>query len=76
MSDYAPKFSIILAGGAGTRMGSTSQHKVCFSIDGRPAINRALDIYKSSGIKHTIVVVGAMAGQVIETIGKEHEGFI
>ena len=57
-------------------MGSTSQHKVCFSIDGRPAINRALDIYKSSGIKHTIVVVGAMAGQVIETIGKEHEGII
>jgi len=76
MSGRAPKFSIILAGGKGTRMRSADRHKVCFLIDGRPAINRALDVYKSCGIEQHIVVVGAMAGQVIETVGREHEGLI
>jgi N-acetylgalactosamine kinase len=52
-------------------MGSTSQHKVCFPIDGQPAINRALNIYTECGIQQHIVVVGAMAGQVIETVGSE-----
>jgi N-acetylgalactosamine kinase len=72
----APRFSIILAGGKGTRMRSADRHKVCFHIDGQPAINRALDVYKSCGIPHHIVVVGAMAGQVIETVGREHEGVL
>ena len=76
MSKRSPKYAIILAGGKGTRMRSANLHKVCFPIDGRPAINRALDTYKSCGISHHIVVVGAMAGQVIETVGKEHEGAI
>jgi N-acetylgalactosamine kinase len=72
----APRFSIILAGGKGTRMRSADRHKVCFHIDGQPAINRALDVYKGCGIPHHIVVVGAMAGQVIETVGQEHEGIL
>ena len=63
-----PKYSIVLAGGKGTRMRSADRPKVCFPIDGRPAINRALDVYKQSGIREHIVVVGAMAGQVIETV--------
>jgi len=76
MSTHRPKFTIILAGGKGTRMRSTDLHKVCFPIDGRPAINRAIDVYRACGIKYPIVVVGAMAGQVIETIGHEHSGII
>jgi N-acetylgalactosamine kinase len=76
MSARAPKFSIILAGGKGTRMRSANRHKVCFAIDGQPAINRALDVYKACGIQQHIVVVGAMAGQVIETVGREHEGIL
>ncbi len=76
MSGRAPKFSIILAGGKGTRMRSADRHKVCFLIDGRPAINRAIEVYKACGIPEHIVVVGAMAGQVIETVGREHEGVI
>ena len=75
MSGRAPKFSIILAGGKGTRMRSADRHKVCFLIDGRPAINRALDVYKACGIPQHIIVVGAMAGQVIETVGQDG-GFI
>jgi len=76
VSSRVPKYSIILAGGKGTRMRSADRHKVCFPIDGRPAINRALDVYKASGIQEHIVVVGAMAGQVIETVGREHEGIL
>jgi N-acetylgalactosamine kinase len=76
MSGRAPKFSIILAGGRGTRMRSADRHKVCFHIDGRPAINRAIDVYAACGIAHHIVVVGAMAGQVIETVGQEHDGVL
>lgn len=76
MSGRKPKYAIVLAGGKGTRMRSADLHKVCFPIDGRPAINRALDIYKEVGIAQPIVVVGAMAGQVIETVGREHEGVI
>ncbi len=66
--------SIILAGGKGTRMQSANRHKVCFEIDGRPAINRAIENYKIAGVQHHIIVVGALAGQVIETVGREHPG--
>ncbi len=65
----APGFSIILAAGKGTRMRSSSLHKVCFPVDGKPAINRAIDNYNACGIRHHIVVVGALAGQVVETVG-------
>jgi N-acetylgalactosamine kinase len=68
--------SIILAGGKGTRMQSADRHKVCFDIAGRPAIVRAIDTYKSCGIEQHVVVVGALAGQVIETVGRHHEGII
>lgn len=76
MAGRAPKYVIILAGGKGTRMRSADCHKVCFPIDGVPAINRVLKVYLASGIVHPIVVVGSMAGQVMETIGKEYEGVI
>jgi N-acetylgalactosamine kinase len=71
-----PIISIILAGGKGTRMQSADRHKVCFDIAGRPAIVRAIDTYKSCGIAQHVVVVGALAGQVIETVGRHHEGVI
>jgi N-acetylgalactosamine kinase len=71
-----PIISIILAGGKGTRMQSADRHKVCFDIAGRPAIVRAIDTYKSCGITQHVVVVGALAGQVIETVGRHHEGVI
>jgi len=76
MAGLRPRYAIILAGGKGTRMRSADRHKVCFPIDGRPAINRAIDVYRSCGIRHPIVVVGAMAAQVMATIAQEHEGVI
>jgi len=53
-------------------MGTSQRHKVCFPIAGRPAINRSLDVYKNCGIATQVVVVGAMGGQVVETIAAEH----
>ena len=76
MTTRKPKFVIVLAGGKGTRMRSAELHKVCFPIDGRAAINRALDVYKGAGIAQPIVVVGALAGQVVETVGRAHEGVL
>ncbi len=76
MSSRAPRYTIVLAAGEGTRMGSTTRHKVCFPVDGRPAINRALKTYNECGVKQHILVVGALAGQVIETVGAEFENVI
>ena len=68
----APKYSIILAAGKGTRMQSAELHKVCFPIDGKAAINRSLETYNACGIAHHIVVVGAMARQVMDTVTAEN----
>ncbi len=69
MPTRAPTFSIILAAGKGTRMRSMTMHKVCFPLNGVPAIHHALQIYNDCGIRHHVIVVGAMAGQVVETVG-------
>lgn len=71
MANRSPEYTIVLAAGKGSRMNSTSIPKVCFPVDGIPAVNRALKIYNDCGIKQHILVVGAMAGQVIETVGAE-----
>ncbi len=76
MGGRFPHFTIILAAGEGTRMGSATRHKVCFPIDGQPAINRALNTYNECGIKKHILVVGALAGQVVETVGAAFDNVI
>jgi len=65
---------MILAAGKGTRMGSIARHKVCLPVAGLPVINRALDIYSRCGIRRHILVVGFLAEQVIETVGRTHDG--
>lgn len=52
-------------------MRSSATHKVCFPVAGRPAILRAMDAYRAAGLQRFIVVVGALAGQVVETAGRE-----
>jgi len=47
--------------------------KVCFPVAGVPAINRAIETYNACGIAQHVVVVGAMAGQVVETVGARFE---
>jgi N-acetylgalactosamine kinase len=63
---------VILAGGQGKRMASTTTHKVCFPIVGVPAIVRAIDTYKQAGIRDFLVVVGQLAEQVIATVSATH----
>lgn len=61
----------ILCGGSGSRMRTSDQHKVCFPIDGVPAINRTVKMFRGLGAKRIFVIVGAMASNVISTVGKE-----
>lgn len=58
--------SVILAAGKGSRMNSPHLHKVCYQIDGRPVIARAIDIYKQCGVDMHFVVIGEVLGQVVQ----------
>ena len=62
---------IVLCAGRGTRMGSQTLPKVCFPIGGVPAVNRIVRTCYGAGVRTVVVVVGASAGQVVETVGKE-----
>ncbi len=65
---------VILAAGKGTRMGKPDLAKVCFEIDGVPAINRVISAFKERGFSGFLVVVGHEADQVIETVNRKHPG--
>jgi N-acetylgalactosamine kinase len=65
---------MILCGGKGTRMQSRDKHKVCFEINGRPAIHHSMDQYMAAGIDRFMVVTGTMAGQVVSCIGSQYDG--
>ncbi len=60
---------VILAAGKGTRMGRADLVKVCFEIDGVPAINRLIDVFKKARFRRFLLVVGAHAEQVMEAVG-------
>jgi len=62
---------VILCGGKGPRMGSDRRHKVCFPIDGVPAIIRTVKLFYQQGLRKVVIVVGAMAGDVVATVGQE-----
>lgn len=66
-----PDFSIILAAGKGTRMGTTDCPKVCFPVNGKPAILRAMTTYQACGIPQHVVVVGSLAEKVLSTVAPE-----
>jgi len=51
-------------------------HKVCFQVAGIPAIHRALDTYNRIGVVRNVVVVGDLAGQVVETVGKKFRNVV
>ena len=57
MANRSPEYTIVLAAGKGSRMNSSSVPKVCFPVNGIPAVNRALKIYNDCGIKQHILVV-------------------
>src|SRR5512135_43151 len=69
-----PFATIILAGGKGTRMGSSDKHKVCFEVLGVPVIIRALETYNLCGAMLNVVVVGSMAESVMGTVNRRLPG--
>src|SRR5260370_33191818 len=71
-----PLYSIILAGGKGRRMRTRDKHKVCFEIADVPAIVRAIDAYNRLGVSQNVVVVGELAGQVVETVGRRFSNVV
>jgi len=68
--------TIILAGGKGTRMGSSDKHKVCFEVLGTPVIIRALETYNLCGAMANVVVVGMMSESVMATVNQRFPGTI
>ena len=76
MNNNAPDCSIILAAGKGTRMGSATTPKVCFPVNGVPAVCRALETYRACGIAQHILIVGSLAGKVVETVGEQFENVV
>ena len=66
---------VILAAGQGKRMGGNAA-KVCFEIDGVPAINRLITTFRKQGFNNFLVVIGARAEQVLDTVNKEHPGLM
>ena len=73
MKNGAPDCGIILAAGKGTRMGSATTPKVCVPVNGVPAVCRALATYRACGVGQFILIVGSLAGKVVETVGGEFE---
>ena len=63
---------VILAAGKGTRMGRDDVAKVCFEIDGVPAINRLIEAFKKKRFGKFLVIVGSMAEQVMQTVTADH----
>jgi N-acetylgalactosamine kinase len=72
----APLFTIVLAAGKGRRMRNRYMHKVCFEIAGVPTIVRSLDTFNRLGTVQNVVVVGEMAGQVVETVGERFSNVV
>ena len=61
--------SIILCAGKGRRMQARRTPKVCFHVAGKPAVLHLLERLDALGVAPNLMVVGHLAGKVIEEIG-------
>lgn len=61
--------SIILCAGKGRRMQAPRMPKVCFPVAGKPAISRMLEELTGLGVGPNILVVGHLAGTVVDEVG-------
>jgi bifunctional UDP-N-acetylglucosamine pyrophosphorylase / glucosamine-1-phosphate N-acetyltransferase len=72
VAEWGGGVAVILAGGKGRRMGAVEQNKVCCPVAGRPAILRAMEVYRAVGIRRFLTVVGALAEPVMRTVAEEY----
>jgi len=63
--------TVILAGGAGTRLGSISRvvPKSMLRINGIPFLEHQMDLLKRHGLKKIVLCVGYLAEQIIDYFG-------
>ncbi len=61
--------SIVLCAGKGRRMQSPKTPKVCFPVAGKPAICHLMETLEFFGSTPNILVVGHLAGAVVEEVG-------
>jgi len=67
---------VILAAGKGTRMGRDDLVKVCFEIDGTPAINQTIAAFKKNRFRRFMLVLGDKAEQVLQAVDAVHPGVV
>ncbi|MBQ4561020.1 MAG: NTP transferase domain-containing protein [Clostridia bacterium] len=60
--------AVLLCAGKGSRMNDDSTNKVCFPVNGIPAVRRTIDNMRKAGIDKFIVVVGHKADKVMECL--------
>lgn len=65
MGDFV---ALLLCAGKGSRMNDDSTNKVCFPVNGVPAVRRTIDNIRRAGIDKFIVVVGHKADKVMECL--------
>ena len=65
MTDFV---AILLCAGKGSRMNDNSTNKVCFPVNGVPAVKRTIDNMRRAGINKFIAVVGHKADKVMECL--------
>ena len=61
--------AVLLCAGKGTRMNDESTNKVCFPVNGIPAVKRSMENMRKAGIERFVVVVGHLAHKVMECLG-------
>ena len=69
MENHKRIASIVLCAGKGRRMQSPRTPKACFPVAGRLAIERMLDRLEELSISPNILVVGHLAGAVVDEVG-------
>ena len=65
--------AVILCAGKGTRMNDESTNKVCFPVNGVPALQRTINNMIKAGITRFVVVVGHKSEKVMECLSS-YEG--
>ena len=61
--------SIVLCAGKGRRMQARRTPKVCFPVAGKPAVLHLLEHLDALGVAQNVLVVGHLAGKVVDEIG-------